>query len=108
MKNIQPWQIVIILAFVTLTVTILSACSNEPPAEAKIISDHSDNTKTLSQGLVFDLLTGTWKSEKGKTYEQWIKKPDGTFQSRVYSLKNSDTIVSEEAIIYQENGQWFF
>lgn len=108
MKNIQTWQISIIIGFVALTVTIPCGCSNEPPAEPPINSGHSDSTKAYSQGLVFDMLAGTWKSEDGKTYELWIKKPDGTFQSRVYRLNKFDTIVSEEAIIYQEKSRWVF
>lgn len=108
MKNILSWQSVILLASITLTMTVPSACSNEPPAELQINSGHLDSTKAYSQSLVFDMLAGTWKSEDGKTYEQWIKKPDGTFQSRVYNLNKFDTIVSEEAIIYPENGQWIF
>lgn len=37
-----------------------------------------------------------------------VKKTDGTHQSREYSLKQSDTFVSDEATIYQENGKWAF
>ena len=37
-----------------------------------------------------------------------MKKAESTFQSRVYILNHSDTIVSEEASNYQENGQWVF
>ena len=58
--------------------------------------------------LVFDKLAGTWKSEDGKSFEQWTKKDDGTYQARAYSVKGADTSWNEQANIYRENENWVF
>ena len=58
--------------------------------------------------LVFDKLVGLWKSEDGGSFEQWNKNPDGTYQSRAYSIKGTDTSWNEQANIYPENDNWTF
>ena len=58
--------------------------------------------------LVFDKLVGLWKSEDGGSFEQWNKNPDGTYQSRAYSVKGADTSWNEQANIYPENNNWIF
>src|SRR5688572_18279740 len=57
---------------------------------------------------VFDKLVGTWKSKDGKSLEQWTKRDDGTYQSRVYIVKGTDTSWTEQADIYRENDNWIF
>lgn len=58
--------------------------------------------------LVFDKLVGIWKSEDGRSFEQWDKNVDGTYQSRAYSIKGVDTSWNEQANIYPENDDWIF
>ena len=58
--------------------------------------------------LVFDKLVGLWRSEDGKSFEQWTKNADGTFRSRVFSIIGADTSINEEANIYKDNEKWIF
>jgi len=80
----------------TLIITVLvlfTACkSPAPPAD----------------DLVFDKLVGVWRSENGKSFEQWTKNADGTFRSRVFSINGTDTSFNEEANIYKDNEKWIF
>jgi hypothetical protein len=58
--------------------------------------------------LVFDKLTGTWRTENGRSFERWTKNDDGTFRSVAFSVKGSDTSWNENAVIYPENDKWVF
>jgi hypothetical protein len=58
--------------------------------------------------IVFDKLVGTWQSRDGNNFERWTKNDNGTYQSVVFSLKGMDTILNEQASIYQENNNWVF
>lgn len=58
--------------------------------------------------MVFDLLVGTWKNDDGKNFEEWKMVENGNYQFSVYSLKDTGTLVKEEAIVYRQNDQWIF
>jgi len=58
--------------------------------------------------LVFDKLLGTWKAEDGKSFERWIKNPDGSYASASYSLSGADTSWNEMAKIYPDQENWIF
>ena len=80
------------------------ACNN---AGENLAAEKNVSAPTPSV-MVFDKLVGTWQNEDGKSFEQWTKKPDGTFNSKVFSVKGTDTTYTEEAIIYKENENWVF
>ena len=63
---------------------------------------------TQTRELVFDKLIGTWKSEDGKSFEQWTKNDNGTYHFRAFSVKGRDTSRNEEANIYREHDNWIF
>ena len=66
--------------------TFLPAFNNQSNAE----SDSAPKTEaTTPVPLVFDKLIGTWLLEDGKTFEQWTKNADGTYQSIVCLLYTS-------------------
>ena len=94
----------------TLTLTFLLICifiaaCDDKPAE-------SEKTTELAisepKPIVFDKLVGLWKNEDGKSFEQWTKNDNGTFQSRGYSINGTDTSWNEQATIYPENNNWVF
>ncbi len=90
-----------------ISVLMIFSCN---AADKSIDKKDSDDVKinAVEQPLVFDQLVGTWKNENGKSFEQWIKYPDGSYTSSVYSLKGSDTSWNEIAKIFKENGSWVF
>ena len=101
-KNCYP--IVTLLAF--LSMLSISSCNDK-----KNSTEQATETTTPVPGtkeLVFDKLVGTWKSEDGKSFEQWIKNDNGTYRSRGYSVKGADTSWNEQATIYPENENWIF
>lgn len=83
---------------------IIGAGCNNPGESSPIEKDVSAS----SSSVIFDKLIGTWENENGKSFEQWIKNPDGTFNSKVFSVKGMDTSYNEEASIYKENENWVF
>ncbi len=83
---------------------ILTAGCNTPGESSSVEKDVS----APSSSLLFDKLIGTWENEDGKSFERWTKNPDGTFNSKVFSVKEMDTSYNEEAIIYKENENWVF
>lgn len=88
---------------------IMIACNNEKnnsPA-TETISDTAKKESVPAGHLVFEKLVGTWKSEDGKSFEEWSKNEKG-YQSRAYSVKGADTSWNEQASIYPENNQWVF
>ena len=84
----------------------IAACNDK--TSEKEISAASTAANTETKQLVFDKLVGTWKSEDGKSFEQWTKKDNGTFEYRAYSVKGIDTSWNEQATIYPENSTWIF
>ena len=58
--------------------------------------------------LVFDKLVGLWKNPEANNFEQWIKNSDGTYQSKGFSVKGTDTSWNEHASIFPENNNWVF
>ena len=68
----------------------ITACNNKD-SNSKTTTTTVPNTETKK--LVFDKLVGIWKSEDGKSFEQWTKK---------------DTSLNEQATIYRENDNWIF
>lgn len=93
------------LTSISLATCIFIAACNDKPTEAE---KATDLTISEPRRLVFDKLIGLWKSEDGKSFEQWTKNDNGTFHSRGYSIKGSDTSWNEQAMIYPENGNWIF
>ena len=87
-----------------LFIITIAACNDKSEKEK---TTQPTNDKATKQ-LVFDKLIGTWKSGDGKSFEQWIKNDNGTFQYRAYSVKGIDTLWNEQAIVYPENNTWIF
>ena len=92
--------------FGSLLVISVVACNDTGSSADKITDAITANNE--KKELVFDKLVGLWKSEDGGSFEQWNKNPDGTYQSRVYSIKGADTSWNEQANIYPENDNWIF
>jgi len=84
----------------------LIACNNGE--ENRKVDTRVDVKDSTASQTIFDKLVGEWQSEDGKTFEQWIKNENGTYESRVYSLKGTDTSWNEQAKIYPENDKWIF
>src|SRR5687767_5813742 len=82
------------------------ACNNEKGKT--IVETSDDSASSTTRQTIFDKLVGEWQSEDGKTFEQWIKNDNGTYESRVYSVKGTDTSWNEQANIYPENDKWIF
>lgn len=95
------------LLFLVSCITFI-ACFNTDTTSKTEDSSKATNSAPSAQLIVFDRLIGTWKSEDGKSFERWTKKTDSTYQSQAFTTKRSDTIIQEEAIIYQENSRWVF
>ncbi|MFC0775527.1 hypothetical protein [Terrimonas alba] len=87
-----------------LCAIILAAGCNNAGESSLIEKDVSAS----SSSVLFDQLVGTWENENGKSFEQWTKNPDGTFNSKVFSVKGTDTCYNEEGIVYKENENWVF
>lgn len=84
----------------------LIACNNGK--ENRKVDVKVDVKDPTASQTIFDKLVGEWQSEDGKTFEQWIKNENGTYESRVYSVKGTDTSWNEQAKIYRENDKWIF
>lgn len=82
----------------------MAACDDKKEEE-KTTQPASD---TATKQLVFDKLVGTWKSEDGKSFEQWARNDNGTFESRAFSIKGPDTSWDYHAKIYPEKSNWIF
>lgn len=89
-----------------LLIINLVACNDTGSTAEKTTEAITAGNKTKE--LVFDKLIGLWKSEDGRSFEQWDKKADDSYQSRVYSIKGADTSWNEQAKIYPENDNWIF
>lgn len=101
-KNCFP--IVTLIAF--LSMISISSCNDKKDNREKTTETTAPIPGTKE--LVFDKLVGVWKNEDGKSFEQWTKNDDGTYQSRAYSVKSEDTSWNEQATIYRENDNWIF
>lgn len=105
--NTRGKNCISILEIITLiSIMNISACNEQNDSAEK-------TTETIApvpekKELVFDKLVGIWKSEDGKSFEQWTKNDNGTYQSRAYSVKGTDTLWNEQATIYRENDKWIF
>ena len=95
------------LALTSLLICLFITACNDKPAESKETTEPA-TTNIEPKLLVFDRLVGLWKNEDGKSFEQWTKNDNGTFQSRGYSVKGTDTSWNEQATIYPENNNWIF
>lgn len=89
-----------------MLITTIASCNDKASETEKATEPAIANPEVKE--LVFDRLVGTWKSEDGKSFEQWIKNGNGTFQSRAFSIKEADTSWNEQATIYRENDNWVF
>ena len=74
MKNIPTSQMVIILASVTLMVTHLSACGDEPPPGAKILSGHLDSTTAFLKAWYLIFLPERGKAKMGRLISRGNEK----------------------------------
>ena len=86
--------------------TFFTACNSQ--SSEKPDTNAPKTEFTAPTPLVFDKLLGTWLLEDGKTFEQWNKNDDGTYQSIVFSVKGKDTSYNERAKTYKENDTWIF
>ena len=106
MNKVQKNHLIVLKTFIfSLMLMSLTACNDTSDTEKKV--ETGSPVAEIKQ-MVFDELVGTWKSENGKNFEQWTKRDDGTYQSRVYSVKGTDTSWTEQAHIYRENDNWIF
>ncbi|HEX6846034.1 MAG TPA: hypothetical protein VF144_03595 [Chitinophagaceae bacterium] len=91
----------------SLMVCVIIIACNDTPAEDEKTTEAIATPGEYKQ-LVFDKLVGLWKSEDGNSFEQWTKNEDGTFQSRAFSVKGTDTSWNEQASIYRDDNNWVF
>ena len=89
-----------------ILIIAISACNDNPGEQERSTEATTPNTETKQ--LIFDKLVGTWKNDDGKSFEQWTKKENGTFEYLAYSIKGIDTSWNEYATIYPENSNWVF
>ena len=94
----------ILIAF--MLIQTIGACDDkksdtEKTSEAVVANDEP-------RQLPFEKLLGLWKSEDGNSFEEWTKKENGTYRSRAYNIKGTDTSWNEQAVIYPENDNWIF
>ena len=90
----------------SLLVINMVACNDTGSGAEKTTEVITANKEATE--LVFDKLVGLWKSDDGRSFEQWDKNSDGTYESRAYSIKGVDTSWNEKADIYPENDNWIF
>jgi hypothetical protein len=89
----------------TMVSVFLLSWNNEKPPDKK----KADSKTQVVSAVIFDKLTGTWKSANGKSFERWTKKEDGTFQSVTFRVKGTDTSWIENARIYpHRDDKWVF
>ena len=67
-----------------------------------------DENPADKKPLVFEKIAGTWLNEDAKTFERWSNQGKGVYHADVYKLNGADTIWTENARIFQENGYWIF
>lgn len=80
------------------------ACSSQESKTETSVATLPEKEKTF----VLDQLVGTWQSEDGKSFERWTKENHGRYHSMAYVLNGQDTLVNEQADIYEESGHWIF
>ena len=91
----------------SMLILAIVACDDKKSDAEKKSETVAANNNELKQ-LPFDKLLGIWQSEDGKSFEEWTKNENGTYQSRAYSVKSTDTSWNEQARIYPENENWVF
>lgn len=89
-----------------LLIMTLVACKDASSSAEKTTEANTANSETKE--LVFDKLVGLWKSEDSRSFEQWDRNTDGSYQSRAYSIKGMDTSWNEKANIYPVKDNWIF
>ena len=94
MKN----KVVVLLSLMAF----LFSCSNHY-GDAKSVEK---DPVTKEQTIIFDKLIGLWKNEDGMSYEKWEKNEDGSYLSRGFQIKESDTVYTEQVLVHKEGGQW--
>ncbi len=85
---------------------IITSCNDEKNEQENSAELTPSNNE--SKQLVFDKLVGLWKNTEADNFEQWIKNSDGSYQSKGFSVKGTDTSWNEQAKIYAENNNWVF
>lgn len=100
MKSIQSF-FMLSLAAGSLLLDLCACKDNKEKVTEK-------TTATAAAKSIFDKLTGTWYNESDGSFEQWTKKEDGNYQSRVFTLSGNDTAWKETAAIYPEKDKWAF
>ena len=93
-----------IVFMLILTMVACNDKESDPEKTTEAVAANNDEPKQLP----FDKLLGIWKSEDGKNFEEWTKNQNGTYRSRAYSIKGTDTSWNEQADIYPENDNWIF
>jgi len=94
-------------AFLILSLLIVViACNDEKNEQENSVG--SAPVSSESKQLVFDKLVGLWKNAGSDNFEQWTKNSNGTYRSKGFSVKGTDTSWNEQASIYHENNNWVF
>jgi hypothetical protein len=93
---------ILILSFLLF----IASCNDETKEQEK--SAQATTPGSESKQLVFDKLVGLWENPGADNFEQWIKNSDGTYQSKGFSVKGTDTSWNEQASIFPENNNWIF
>jgi hypothetical protein len=89
--------------------TLIFSCNNNADiSESKETGVVASTPSATPAQLIFDRLLGNWKGTSGRSFERWIKNPDGTYQSDAYSIRAKDTSWNEHARIYPENNTWVY
>lgn len=93
-------------AILILSLIFITSFDDEAKEQEK--SSQVSAPDNESNQLVFDKLVGLWKNPEADNFELWIKNSDGTYQSKGFSVKGTDTSWNEQASIYSEKGNWVF
>lgn len=82
----------------------LTACKNEEQKEAtqQLLTEEKTKEK-YDQIKEFDWLIGRWEGSSGKsnTTEVWVKNNDSTLYASSYTIRDTDTIISENMVLDQ-------
>lgn len=78
------------------------SCSDKPKTTIP------EGKKTQNIPEVVSKLLGTWMNTKTNEFEKWSQINDTTFTSVVFSVKDIDTVRTEEAMIYEHQDNWIF
>jgi hypothetical protein len=98
-------HVLLLSVMINCLIVSIAACNNQNDTGTGM---ETSTTAPPQTQLVYDKLIGVWRSEDGKSFEQWIKKNNGNYQSVAFSVKGNDTSWNEQADIYPENEKWVF